>query len=202
MRVVAFGDSITATGSGEVRPDRHWPRVVAGRTGLEVVNAGVGGNTTTLGLDRIDRDVVAKKPGLVLVEFGFNDCHYPPGERAPRTSLELFERNLDCIVEHVTERTDARAALVVNHPTTREGEAHRAPNGRSYEENKRTYDEAARRVAGRTGSLLLDMEAAFRAAEGPLASLLISDGLHLSEAGDAVYARAVEDFLRREGFAA
>jgi lysophospholipase L1-like esterase len=200
MRLVAFGDSITAHGSREVRPERHWPRLVARRTGVEVLNAGAGGNTTTQGLDRIEKAVLARRPDLVLVQFGFNDCHHPPGSSAPRTSIDLFEGNLRRIIENVVVRTGARVALVVNHPTTREGEAHRAPNGRSYEENKRAYDAVLRRVAGETRSLLLDVEAAFRAAPRPLAELLIEDGLHLNEAGAEVYAQAVEGFLRGEGF--
>lgn len=69
--VVFFGDSITQ-GYG-VRPEETFPSLVAKELGLSFVNAGVPGDTMADGLARMERDVLARRPRLTLVEFGGND---------------------------------------------------------------------------------------------------------------------------------
>jgi acyl-CoA thioesterase-1 len=73
--IVAFGDSLTAGFGAE--PGHSYPDYVQrdlDRAGLKwrVVNAGVSGDTTTDGLNRLD-EVTANKPRIVIVEFGGND---------------------------------------------------------------------------------------------------------------------------------
>src|SRR4029077_19237024 len=73
--IVAFGDSLTA-GSG-AEPGSRYPDFLqkdldrAGRH-WHVVNAGVSGDTTTDGVNRLG-EVLAYKPRIVIVEFGGND---------------------------------------------------------------------------------------------------------------------------------
>jgi acyl-CoA thioesterase-1 len=91
--VVFLGDSITQ-GYG-VRPEESFPALVARDLGLaNFVNAGVPGDTTAAGLARVERDVLAHRPRLTLVEFGGNDFlrRIPIGE-----TLE----NLDSIVKRL-----------------------------------------------------------------------------------------------------
>src|SRR5688500_7586056 len=63
-RVVCFGDSITRGG---------YPDVLAKTLGVEVANAGVNGNSSAMGLARMENDVLARKPEVVVVMFGTND---------------------------------------------------------------------------------------------------------------------------------
>jgi acyl-CoA thioesterase-1 len=73
--IVAFGDSLTAGhGSGA---DQNYPLLLQrelDRRGLRyrVVNAGVGGDTTSGGLERAGT-VLDLKPAMVILEFGGND---------------------------------------------------------------------------------------------------------------------------------
>lgn len=95
-KIVCFGDSLTAgygTDPGEAYPD--YLQVDLDRKGYEyrVVNAGISGNTTKDGLERVDR-VIAMKPTLVVVEFGGND-----GLRGLR--IEDTRANLDGIVSRL-----------------------------------------------------------------------------------------------------
>lgn len=69
--VIAFGDSLTA-GYGVSRGE-DYPSRLAARAGVEVVNAGVSGDTTDSALARIDHDVLAKNPRIVIVGLGGND---------------------------------------------------------------------------------------------------------------------------------
>lgn len=74
-RIVCFGDSLTAgygTEPGQAYPDFLQPELDQKGYRYRVVNAGISGNTTKDGVERVDR-VIAMKPALVVVEFGGND---------------------------------------------------------------------------------------------------------------------------------
>lgn len=73
--IVAFGDSLTAgfgADPGQSYPDYLQKRLDAEGYHYRVINAGVSGNTTKDGLERL-KDVVALKPSIAIVEFGGND---------------------------------------------------------------------------------------------------------------------------------
>lgn len=69
--VLALGDSLTS-GAG-VAPQEAWPYLLAGRTGWEVVNGGVSGDTSGEALRRLPALLEEHKPVLVLVTLGGND---------------------------------------------------------------------------------------------------------------------------------
>jgi len=92
--IVCFGDSITA-GYG-VGPELAFPALVSARVDAAVVNAGVDGNTTRNALARLEGDVLAHHPRVVIVQFGGNDF------RKKIDKQETFA-NLDSIVDRITE---------------------------------------------------------------------------------------------------
>ena len=103
--IVCFGDSLTA-GLG-VDPEQAFPadlQVLLDEANYpyRVVNAGVSGNTSKDGLDRIAR-VLARHPAVVVVEFGGND-----GLRG--LPLEQTQQNLSSIVEQL-QAGGAKVAL-------------------------------------------------------------------------------------------
>jgi lysophospholipase L1-like esterase len=69
--VIAFGDSLTA-GYGAA-PGEAYPTRLAQKAGIEIVNAGVSGDTTEKALARMDADVLARDPRVVIVGLGGND---------------------------------------------------------------------------------------------------------------------------------
>ena len=69
--IICFGDSLTQ-GVG-ASPGHEYPSLLGGILGREVINAGVGGETTADALRRLDADVLEKNPRLVIVELGGND---------------------------------------------------------------------------------------------------------------------------------
>ena len=69
--IICFGDSITF-GYG-ANPGEDYPSVLGKMVKLTVINAGVDGDTTFAALERLEQDVLSKKPRLVIVEFGGND---------------------------------------------------------------------------------------------------------------------------------
>lgn len=99
LRLVAFGDSLTA-GYGLPRDAGFAARLEAalraeGRD-VEVIDAGVSGDTTDMGLARLDWSVPADADA-VIVELGANDAlrGLPPAEA---------RKNLDEIVGRLTAR--------------------------------------------------------------------------------------------------
>lgn len=70
--VVVLGDSLAA-GVGSTGGKRGYVTLLQERLGVDIVNKGVAGNTTADGLARMDADVLALKPSLVIVELGGND---------------------------------------------------------------------------------------------------------------------------------
>ncbi len=69
--ILAFGDSLTV-GVGTT-PDSSYPSELARLTGLDVVNAGVSGETTAEGLVRFPVMIEKYKPSLVILLEGGND---------------------------------------------------------------------------------------------------------------------------------
>jgi len=73
--IVCFGDSLTAgygTDPGESYPDYLQADLDSQGYKYRVVNAGVSGNTTKDGINRL-ASIVAMKAAIVIVEFGGND---------------------------------------------------------------------------------------------------------------------------------
>jgi len=70
--IVAFGDSITAPRKNIVVYSDLLRKEFAGKN-VDVINAGIGGNTTAHALARFEKDVLARDPDLVIMQFGNND---------------------------------------------------------------------------------------------------------------------------------
>ncbi len=94
VKIVCFGDSVTGvyyhTGSRRAWCDvlgltleRIYPRAR-----IEMINAGVSGNTTAQGLKRMEQDVLSRHPQLVVVMFGLNDVARGSGPAEYRDHLE------------------------------------------------------------------------------------------------------------------
>lgn len=98
--VIAFGDSLTeGRGAG---PGESYVDLISKRVGIEILNKGVSGNTSGDALNRLDRDVLALKPRLVIVCLGGNDL-------LRRVNGEETFKNLDEIVS----RIQAQGAMVI-----------------------------------------------------------------------------------------
>jgi lysophospholipase L1-like esterase len=71
LRVVCLGDSLTE--ASDVAPDESWHALAAAKTGAELVNCGIGGDTSAGLLSRFQADVVARRPHAVILLGGAND---------------------------------------------------------------------------------------------------------------------------------
>jgi acyl-CoA thioesterase-1 len=118
LTLVAFGDSITAGGEATRSELIYWQRwadslhVKYPRAEIKAINGATGGDTTAMGLARLDDKVIKQKPDLVLIAFGMND-HNIPGFGVP---LEAFTTNLKTIVDRIRQNTDAEIVLLSAFP--------------------------------------------------------------------------------------
>jgi lysophospholipase L1-like esterase len=89
--VVAFGDSLTE--GYRMEPGESYPEQLSRRLALRIVNAGVSGDTTASALDRLEKDVLAHEPRVVLLCLGGNDMlRRLPAERQFANLRQAIER--------------------------------------------------------------------------------------------------------------
>jgi lysophospholipase L1-like esterase len=100
--LVFFGDSQT--------DNRHWsspahfPKIVEEvfrriNPSIKVVNAGIGGDDSREGLERIETDVLAHDPAICFVLFGGNDAAFKNDvDGEPTLPPEAFRANIDSMV--------------------------------------------------------------------------------------------------------
>jgi lysophospholipase L1-like esterase len=105
-RIIALGDSLTA-GLGAASGD-NYVSVLSRRIGRPILNAGAAGDTTADGLARLERDVLARDPQIVIVFLGGNDV-------LQRRPIDDTFRDLDRIVAAVQSR-GAMVVLVDSRP--------------------------------------------------------------------------------------
>jgi acyl-CoA thioesterase I len=116
VKIVAFGDSITAGGDATASSLIFWNRWADELRGkyptalITAENAATGGDSTVQGLERLQAKVLDQAPDLVLVGFGMND-HNKGGVPVPQ-----FEANLKEIVARIREHTSAEVILISSFP--------------------------------------------------------------------------------------
>lgn len=84
INIVAFGDSVThgSVASGEMNYETvYWNRLknkilnVRNYVPVNTINAGIGGITADKSIERMDSQVLAHNPDLIIVCFGLNDVN-------------------------------------------------------------------------------------------------------------------------------
>ena len=176
--IVAFGNSLTAgfgAEPGNSYPDFLQKDLDAAGFRWRVINAGVSGDTTTDGVNRLGV-VLASKPRIVIVEFGGND-----GLRG--LPLETTRANLDQIIATLQS---AGAKVVLAGMTL-------PPNyGPDY---IRTFEQIYRDLAAKYKvpriPFLLEGVATMATR-----NLMQRDGLHPTGPGNAVVAETVMRYLK------
>jgi lysophospholipase L1-like esterase len=117
--IVCFGTSITQ-GVPHVPPEDTYPALLERRLNhrladagpkLRVINSGVSGHNTAEGLARIEPDVLAHEPDLVVIEFACNDVRYEPEKRI---ELHQFAANLKEMIARIRE---VGAEIIITTPS-------------------------------------------------------------------------------------
>lgn len=163
---------------------------------VDVAACGAGGNTAREALPRIERDIVAYAPDLVVLNLGGND--------AGREEKPVFEACFGEILDAIRYRTDALVVCETIPVLDEEWHAHRDSDNAKAAGGLNAHIEAfahshIRAAAAQRGLLLHDR---FRIYHDALAKdpsqrerLIRRDGVHLTEAGNAFFAETLAEFV-------
>ncbi len=100
QNIICFGDSLTS-GIGATQ-GRDYPSQLARLLNRDIINAGIPGDTTASGLARLEKDVLARSPKIVVITLGGNDL-------LRGIAKEAAFANLQTIIEAIQDK----GALVV-----------------------------------------------------------------------------------------
>jgi lysophospholipase L1-like esterase len=184
-RIIFFGDSLTYLAGKEEpkgRVTKGYVRIVQETLdkqhkdkNIEVDWVATGGHTVPDLLKRVDKDVIAKKPTIVVIQIGCND--------ARRIPAKTFQSSL----EELIDRLQKEKIQVVQCSLTSVGEKHDGTN--KDDANLEKFAEIQRQVASAKNVPLNDLRKAFvgywkkNNPDNKASGILTYDGNHFNDAG-------------------
>lgn len=192
---IAFlGDSITQFGwqqpSGYVRMAEAAFR--ANGLDVKIIPAGISGHKSNQMLERLDRDVISKKPTYMTLSCGVNDVWH--GRNG--VVLEDYKKN---ITEIVNRAQAAGIKVIILTATMIREDVDNQEN-----QKLAAYNDFLRELAREKGCVLADLSAEMirqvgelRAKTGKKHNFLTNDGVHMDYAGNLMMAEGV---LKALGF--
>lgn len=187
LKIVAFGDSITAGGDA-TRPElifwQRWANDLQRKypaARVTAVNGATGGDATPQGLARLEAKVLAEKPDLVLIGFGMND-HNLGGVPIPD-----FENNLKQLISRIRASNGAEIVLCSAFPPN--------PKWKYGSHRMQEYADATQRVAQETGCAFANVYRNWQAlvARKKPEDLLGNNINHPNDFGHWVYFRVLQE---------
>lgn len=191
-RIAFLGDSITQQGA---RPGGYARLIDEALTtrrpelGATVIYAGISGHKVPNLQERLDRDVLSKKPTLVFIYIGINDVWH--SIRNQGTPKDVYEAGLRDLIARIRA---AGATVVLATPSVI-GEKHDGSN--PLDTMLDEYAAISRKVAAETNTPLCDLHEAFTRylkdhnPENNDRGILTTDGVHLNAAGNRFVADCV-----------
>ena len=221
--IVVYGDSISRGVIYDAEKQKHtlllesFTNLLRGNLKGVVFNAAKFGNTLIDGLKRLSNDVLRRKPDIVLIEFGGNDCDYrwdriaenPSGEFKPNTECSTF---YDLLTELVKKLDSMKIVpVLVSLPPLDADKyfrwiSHNSEHAKNnilqfigsishiYAWHER-YNAAILRVAEETKTRLIDIRSAFLR-EDDYTKLICADGIHPNKEGHKVIAEKILQYIQ------
>lgn len=177
-QVVFFGDSIT-----ELLNISDWYGEYSIKSGLELYNRGIGGDTTIGLYKRAEENVLSIKPKTVVLLIGTNDLGIGFDTEFISNSMENILKLFKSVCP------ECRVILQAIYPVI-EGKAGKRRNKDILELN-----EKYKLLAEKYGADFIDLTAALSDENGNLRSEYTYDGLHLTAQGYAVTTKEIRKNL-------
>jgi lysophospholipase L1-like esterase len=189
-RVIFFGDSITqagvnATGYITRLKDAFTQKNLASQ--YELVGAGVSGNKVYDLYLRMENDVLAKSPDIVIIFIGINDVWHKSSS-GTGTDADKFERFYTAIINKLKEKN---AKIILCTPPAI-GERTDYTNPQDGDLNR--YSQIIRDLAKKNNLPVCDLRKAFRDynlqhnTDNKESGILTTDRVHLNEKGNQLVA--------------
>jgi dipeptidyl aminopeptidase/acylaminoacyl peptidase/lysophospholipase L1-like esterase len=202
VEIVMLGDSITKGVRPGVTAEQTFSTYlekVLHEKGIaaNVINSGVGSETTTLCLARLERDAISKRPKVAAIMYGTNDSWVDKGKSDPRLTLDEFRDNTVQLVERL--RRAGITPILMTEPSHGKKSA---PNGLGEHPNLKLeqYVAVTREVAKELSVPLVDHFADWTAAEAKGQDLTdwTTDQYHPNPAGHARMAELILPVMLKE----
>ena len=193
-RIVFFGDSITELG---VKPNGYVTLIKEELNsrhpdlGIEVIGAGISGNKVTDLLNRLGRDVLDKKPNVVVIYIGINDVWHWVLKNLKGTPKDEYERGLREIIARIQY---SGAEVILCTPSVI-GEKHDGTNPQ--DAMLEEYASISRRVTMELGVRVCDLRKSFiehlsqHNKDNKEQDILTYDRVHLNDAGNRFVAQEI-----------
>jgi lysophospholipase L1-like esterase len=193
-RIVFLGDSITQAGAGKggyVTLIRDTLDVKQKALGIEVIGAGISGNKVPDLQRRLQKDVLDKKPTLVVIYIGINDVWHGEKDAAKGTLPDKYEEGLKEIIGKITA---AGARVILCTPSVI-GE--KKDGGNDLDKRLDEYAAISRKVAKEMKVPVCDLRKEFVAylkehnPTNRASGILTSDRVHLNAEGNRFVAEQI-----------
>jgi isoamyl acetate esterase len=189
-KIVFFGDSITQAGvkkGGYIDRIQTWVNQKSLQNKYELVGAGIGGNKVYDLYLRVEDDVLAKDPQMVVIYVGINDVWHKTTS-GTGTDLNKYEKFYIALIK----KFQAKNIKVAVCTPTVIGEKKDDTNPQDKDLN--IYSDVVRKLAAEYNCTLIDLRKAFSAyeqannADNKESGLLTTDCVHLTDAGNQLVA--------------
>lgn len=187
--VVAFGDSLTNFCGNS------YASHIAEDLGINVINAGVGGNNTYHARERFESDVLAHDPDLVIIGFAGNDQAVKRDTLESIVPLAEYRANLVYFLEQIRARGGDVVFITVT-PTMPERYTPWEYNIHYIYEDGAVLDrycDAVRDIAREYKCGLVDIHREYDLIE--LDDYMLADGMHPSDLGRRFLADCIGGYL-------
>lgn len=193
-RIVFFGDSITQAGVNETGYITMLGKTLQSPA-YELLGAGIGGNKVYDLYLRLEEDVLAKKPDLVVIYVGINDVWHKQSS-GTGTDYDKFINFYQAIIDKVKKQG---SQIVLCTPTVI-GEKINGQNPMDADLDK--FAGAIRELAKNNSLALCDLRTVFtdyikkHNKNNQEKDILTTDGVHLNETGNQLVADSILPFLK------
>ncbi len=196
FKIIGFGDSITL-GAKARNYEYSWLGILEKQIQLflnqplEMINAGVGDNTISTrttnyqestkpsALERVEKDIIHKKPDMILVSWGLNDMRFG-------TPVEIFKQDLEEIILQLNSHLPNVTLILLNvyHMT---GFNRYPPRDQGSLKFTELYNQAIEELAIQHNISLADVWKSMACKN----HLIHQDGVHANELGHRIIANTV-----------
>ncbi|WP_166825597.1 alpha/beta fold hydrolase [Thalassoroseus pseudoceratinae] len=188
-KVVLIGDSIRLSYTANVR------RLLDNKA--TVVSPKANGQDSANVLRNLDRWVIAEQPDIVHFNCGIHDTKKFKNDGHFQVSPEQYQSNLTKIIKRIREKTDATILFATTTPII-DDRAAKARRDRDYEllnASVEQYNKIARTAMKKLDVPVNDLHAAIDEAQTGVDSMIVADGVHLTEPGKELAGTQVANFI-------
>lgn len=187
--ILFFGDSITqagAEGHGYINQLQQMVNDTIEENNYELIGAGINGNKIGDLYQRMDKDVIARKPDIVVIYIGINDVWHKTSGNG--TSIAKFAELYEALIKKLQANNIAVAICT----TSVIGE--KKMNGNAQDTDLNSYSSVIVSLSATMNCLLVNLRIAFKkhlANNNPddkQSGILTTDGVHLNDGGNELVA--------------